>query len=65
MSGRLHTNETIETIDPQRDAFPNRLDHVDQVSTRQCARLDYECVTTMGLRREEYGRGQPRPEAID
>jgi site-specific recombinase XerC len=36
-------------------AFPSRVDHADHLSTRQYARLVDEWVTTIGLRREDYG----------
>ena len=36
-------------------AFPSRADPNDQLSTRQYARLVDECVTAIGLRKEEYG----------
>jgi integrase len=35
--------------------FPSRVDHADQLSTRQYARLVDEWVVGIGLRREEYG----------
>jgi integrase len=35
--------------------FPSRIDHADQLSTRQYARLVDEWVVGIGLRREEYG----------
>lgn len=36
-------------------AFPSRVNHADQLSTRQYARLVDEWVTAIGLRRAEYG----------
>src|SRR5580692_9185489 len=36
-------------------AFPSRIDHTDQLSTRQYARLVDEWVTGIGLRAEDYG----------
>jgi integrase len=36
-------------------AFPSRIDHADDISTRQYARLVDEWVTGIGLRRENYG----------
>ncbi len=36
-------------------AFPSRLNHSKNISTRQYARLVEEWVTSIGLRREEYG----------
>ena len=35
--------------------FPSRVDHANHMSTRQYARLLYEWVTSIGLRRTEYG----------
>jgi hypothetical protein len=35
-------------------AFPSRIDHSEQISTRQYARLVDEWVTGVGLRREEW-----------
>jgi integrase len=36
-------------------AFPSRTNHARHISTRQYARLVDECVTGIGLRREDYG----------
>jgi site-specific recombinase XerC len=36
-------------------AFPSRVNHSKNISTRQYARLVEEWVTSIGLRREEYG----------
>ena len=36
-------------------AFPSRIDHEADISTRQYARLVDEWVTGIGLRREDYG----------
>ena len=36
-------------------AFPSRVDHADQLSPRQYARLVDEWVTAIGLRQEDYG----------
>ena len=36
-------------------AFPSRIDHTAHISTRQYARLVDEWVTSIGLRREDYG----------
>ena len=35
--------------------FPSRIDHANHMSTRQYARLLDEWVTSIGLRRAEYG----------
>ena len=35
--------------------FPSRVDHSNHISTRQYARLVDECVTGIGLRREDFG----------
>ncbi len=35
--------------------FPSRIDHSHHLNTRRYARLVDECVTGIGLRREEYG----------
>lgn len=35
--------------------FPSRVDHANHMSTRQYARLLHEWVTSIGLRRAEYG----------
>ncbi|MCV3739365.1 hypothetical protein OCK02_24690 [Rhizobium sp. TRM96647] len=43
-------------------AFPSRIDHADHLSTRQYARLVDECVTAIGLRREDSRFGAPKPQ---
>ncbi len=35
--------------------FPSRIDHARHISTRQYSRLVHEWVTSVGLRREDYG----------
>lgn len=41
--------------------FPSRIEYLGPLSTRQYARLVDEWVSTIGLGKREYGRGNDRP----